>query len=102
MRAHAIIVGVLSVCVADSLFAGDAKPAAKSPLISTGPLQKVRGPLERILQFRLVGSILSGQLQTRGEVVRIRLEEMQGPQRTLEFRDDGQGGLRIFVMHVDG
>lgn len=162
MRMHHVIVGILSLCLSAGSLAGQPKQPAKSPLMADGFLQQVRGPLERILQFRLegdnlkidrksweaaakdappdrfgqltplavlfrqirhaagaysssesaarggehqitfIGNNLSGQLHTRGQVVHLRLEEAQGPQRSLEFRDDGQGGLRVLLIHADG
>ena len=46
---------------------------------------------------------LSGNLHTRGEVVRrLALEEAGKPQRTLEFGEDGQGGFHVQIKHPDG
>lgn len=48
------------------------------------------------------GQNLSGRLEIRTDAVRISLEEVQAPHRTLEFHDDGAGGLRLQVTHPDG
>jgi hypothetical protein len=48
------------------------------------------------------GNKMNGSLHLRRETLRLNLEEVQGPQRTLEFSDDGQGAFRLQVSHPEG
>jgi hypothetical protein len=53
-------------------------------------------------EYSFTGNKMNGNLHVRGEVLRLSLEEVQGPQRTLQFSDDGQGAFRLQVSHPDG
>lgn len=170
MKPFAVGLCLLASCVtgAPAKDPPSSRPA-KSALAGDGPLQKVRGPLERILQFTFsggdlkvdraawgkverdkgnaapnpfgvprfdqgppveavfreiqttagpggsgmsisgnerevsfFGNVLSGRLHTRGDSVRLVLEESQGSGRTLEYSDDGKGAFRIQLSHPDG
>jgi len=53
-------------------------------------------------EISFTGNKMNGNLHIRGDLLRLNLEEAQGPQRTLEFSDDNQGGFRIQVSQPDG
>ncbi len=48
------------------------------------------------------GANLSGRIRTSGDFVRMELEEMNAPHRTLEWTDDGQGALKMMLSQPDG
>src|SRR5438128_104888 len=48
------------------------------------------------------GGALNGRLRTQSDQVRLELEETGGPQRSLEFLDDGHGGFRLLLSSADG
>lgn len=45
---------------------------------------------------------LNAGLRVRGDAFRISLEEVDGPSRTFNFRDDGQGAISLQMTHPDG
>src|SRR5688572_432800 len=48
------------------------------------------------------GTVMNGRIRTSGDFVRMELEEATAPQRTLEWREDGTGSLRIMLSQPDG
>lgn len=53
-------------------------------------------------EIRFSGATLAGRLHTRGETVRMSLEETKAPHRALEFADEGPAGFRLQLAHADG
>lgn len=53
-------------------------------------------------EINFSGQNLSGRLQTSGSSVRMILDEVQSPQRTLEYNDDGSGGFRLEIRNPEG
>ncbi len=53
-------------------------------------------------EVSFAGGALSGRVLTRGDYVRLELEEAAAPQRSLDWFDDGQGGMRLMLSHQDG
>jgi RNA polymerase sigma factor (sigma-70 family) len=51
----------------------------------------------RSREMRFDGKALSGRLVTRGDVVRLDLEEITAPHRSLQFQDDGAGSMSLLV-----
>jgi hypothetical protein len=53
-------------------------------------------------EVRFSGTNLAGRLLTRADSVRMSLDEIKPPQRTLEFSEDSTGGFRLQLVHPDG
>src|SRR5262249_32300840 len=64
-----------------------------------GGTTSVSGPSRNVQRS---GTKLWGGLHTRGDHVRLVLEEQGGPQRTPEFHDDGKGGLLLLLTNPGG
>lgn len=52
-------------------------------------------------EINFSGAALNGRLRTSGEQVRMELEEVEAPQRSFEFSDDGKGSLRLIISNQD-
>jgi hypothetical protein len=57
---------------------------------------------DRYREVHFSGTAMGGRLHTRGDYVRMELEEIAAPQRTLEWLDDGLGGMRLMLSNADG
>jgi len=55
----------------------------------------------RYRELHFSGANLSGRIRVSGDLVRMELEEMTAPRRSLEWADDGQGALRIMLSQPD-
>lgn len=55
-------------------------------------------------EVRFYGNVLSARVHTRmnSEWVRLDIEEMAPPKRSLEFQDDGRGTFRLLLIAGDG
>jgi hypothetical protein len=91
------------------------KAAVRGPRGSEHPIEAIFGKIQaaagasstsmttgRHREISFSGNKMNGNLYLRGDTLRLSLEEAQAPQRTLEYRDDGQGSFRLQVMHPDG
>ncbi|MCI0684786.1 MAG: hypothetical protein L0Y71_22035 [Gemmataceae bacterium] len=52
-------------------------------------------------EINFSGGALNGRLRTSGDQVRMELEEVESPQRMLEWSDDGQGSMRLMISNQD-
>lgn len=48
-------------------------------------------------EISFAGGALSGRLRMQGEIIRLDLEEVDAPHRSLELSDDGQGAMRLML-----
>jgi hypothetical protein len=58
--------------------------------------------VDRRRERHFSSGILAGRLALRGETIRLTLEEVEAPHRTLEFVAEETGMFRIQLMHADG